>query len=260
MRNKKSLLYALFPMPFFLLLCFAAAFAQEDDSLYEEMLNDAEFQKFLKMFPQEETVAPVIPRDSVALPLYQRLRQRQAEENERNRDTIGYKLREYDFHIPYEQPLRPLSVGLKIDMRQGELRSTGDDFDLAIEGKGFFRVIDQETTQILYTRCGTFERDTEGFLALIQGERVFRLAPEISVPEECDSLRISEDGQVTGDGKVLGHLELVLFPNPRRLRPVDDRCFAETPLSGKPKTRGNTGKVRQGFLEESNATLKTIAK
>jgi len=254
--------------PFLFLLCFSTVSGQEilleDDHLYEEMMNDAEFQKFLRMtgqaFPFEEKAVPVFRGNSEALSLYLQLRRHQMEENERNRDTIGYKRWEYDFHFPRQPmmpgetpPLRLLSVGLKIDMRQGELRQTDENLDLAIEGSGFFRIIDRETAQILYTRCGSFERDTEGFLALIQGERVFRLAPEISVPEEFDSLRISEDGQVTGDDKVLGRLELILFPNPRRLRPVDDRCFAETPLSGKPKTKGNTGKIQQGFLEESNA-------
>jgi len=245
------------------LLCLSVVSAQEvmsdNEKIYTEMMEDAAFQKFLKItgeaFPTDGQTKPKAQTEPDPPSLYRRLKREQFAENKRNRNTIGYKRREYDFHIPYKQPQRALSVGLKIDMRQGELRKTGGDFDLAIEGNGFFRVVDQETSQILYTRCGSFERDEHGFLSLLQGERVFRLTPEISVPDEFDSFSISEDGQIRTTTET-GRLELTVFPNPKRLCPVDDRCFSETSLSGKPKTRfptqGTAGKIRQRFLEESN--------
>jgi len=270
MTNKETMPYAPCPMPFLVfILCCPLVSAQEtpadDDPLVVEMMNDKEFQKFLRTtgqaFPTLTVqTEPIVREKPDNLSLYRRLRQQQDEENERNRDTIGYKRREYDFHFP-KQSQRLLSVGVKIDMRQGVLRETGEEFDLGIEGNGFFQVIEQEEPrippEILYTRCGSFERDPEGFLSLIQGERVFRLTPQIFIPAEMDSLHVSEDGQIraiTGaDVQTIGRLELAVFPNPRRLCPVDDRCFSATPLSGKPKIQTTgTGKTRQRFLEEAN--------
>jgi len=280
MKNDKKNLYS---MPFIaLVLCFSMVAAQEtftgDDPIVAEMMNDKAFQRFLRttdeafppyLIPRDEKIEPVIHEESENLSLYRQLRRQQTEENERNRDTIGYKRREYDFHFPgVYRPTsqRPLSVGVKIDMRQGDLRETGEDFDLAVEGNGFFRVTDQEEVQkkpeILYTRSGSFERDAQGYLSLIQGERVFRLTPEILVPAEIDSFRVDEDGQIhvttetDNSEQKIGHLELAIFLNSKRLCPVDDRCFSETPFSGKPKIRrpaqGTAGKIRQRFLEESN--------
>ena len=267
MRNEKTMPYALCPMPLLaFLLCLSVVSAQEigldAEKSYAEMMEDAEFQKFLKIteeaFPQ--AAQPVLRGEPDAPSRFNEMRRQQMEENERNRDTIGYKRWEYDFYIPYNQPQRSWCFAVKIDVRQGKLRETGGEFDLAIEGNGFFRVVDLETAQILHTRCGTFERDEQGFLSLIQGWQVFRLTPEIAVPEELDSFQVGEDGQFrltteTGE-QTTGRLELAVFPNPKRLIPVDDRCFAETSLSGKPRirqpTQKNAGKIRQGFLEESN--------
>lgn len=51
-----------------------------------------------------------------------------------------------------------------LDTRQGELRSTGRDLDLAIDGKGFFVLLDGKDT--LYARTGSFEVDQDGFIVL----------------------------------------------------------------------------------------------
>ena len=274
MRNLTQNTYHLSLITYHLLLsvlCFSMVPAQEtfsdDDPGVAEMMNDKEFQKFLRstgqappvLTPQDDAAEPVRREESGKMSLYRQLRRRFDEENERNRDTIGYKRREYDIHFP-ASPQRPLSVAVKIDMRQGQLRNTGEEFDLAIEGNGFFQVVDQENGQVLYTRYGSFERDLDGFLSLLQGERAFRLTPPVAVPEEVGSFHVSEDGQIrttTESGeRTSGRLELAVFPNPKRLCPEDDRCFSATPLSGKPKTRhptqGTAGKIRQRSLEGSN--------
>ena len=49
-----------------------------------------------------------------------------------------------------------------INMKQGELRATGNDLDLAIDGSGFFVL--RKDNQTLYTRAGQFEFDESGFL------------------------------------------------------------------------------------------------
>lgn len=51
-----------------------------------------------------------------------------------------------------------------INFGQGELRQTDRDLDLAIDGSGFFVLLDG--SQTLYTRTGSFAVDDEGFIVL----------------------------------------------------------------------------------------------
>jgi flagellar hook protein FlgE len=51
-----------------------------------------------------------------------------------------------------------------INFNQGELRQTGRDLDLSIDGNGFFVLLDGENT--LYTRTGSFAVADDGFIVL----------------------------------------------------------------------------------------------
>jgi flagellar hook protein FlgE len=52
----------------------------------------------------------------------------------------------------------------RIDFKQGELRQTDRDLDLAIDGSGFLLLMRGE--EVLYTRTGSFEVDKNGFIVL----------------------------------------------------------------------------------------------
>jgi flagellar hook protein FlgE len=52
-----------------------------------------------------------------------------------------------------------------IDFRQGDLRQTGGDLDLAIQGRGMLVLLDGGRTY--YTRTGQFGIDTDGYVALL---------------------------------------------------------------------------------------------
>lgn len=52
----------------------------------------------------------------------------------------------------------------RIDFKQGELRQTDRDLDLAIDGSGFMVLLRGE--EVLYTRTGSFEVDKDGFIVL----------------------------------------------------------------------------------------------
>ncbi len=251
----------------------------DDSESIREMMNDKEFQKFLKKneqaFPspvmqQEDGVQRTESKEDEDR--YRQLRHYQRVVNRRNRNTVGYKRWEYDLYSPrspltpdFRQLRTPASVGIRVDMRPGKIRETDREFDCAIEGDGFFCVSDPETARILVTRCGSFERDSQGFLALIQGERAFRLTPEIPIPSDYRSLQVSEDGTVQlatendPTPQTVGKIELLYFANPQRLLPVDDRCFIPTSLSGPAKNRAlgekRPGKIKQFALEQSNVVV-----
>ncbi len=72
--------------------------------------------------------------------------------------AVGYSGRDQDrpqgSGVTYGQP--------QIDFRQGDLRQSQNDLDLAIQGGGFFAL--QDGTQTLYTRTGQFSIDKDGYI------------------------------------------------------------------------------------------------
>ena len=72
--------------------------------------------------------------------------------------------------------VRPITVAK--EWVQGNMRQTGNDLDLAIDGAGFFQVTRPDGT-IMYTRNGSFKRDNVGNLVTGDGDQ---LNPVITIP------------------------------------------------------------------------------
>ncbi|MEM5585020.1 MULTISPECIES: flagellar basal-body rod protein FlgG [unclassified Roseibium] len=141
---------------------------------------------------------------------------------------------------------------------QGSLNNTGNQFDVALDGRGWFEITgpDDET---LYSRAGSFNKNAEGRLVTIDG---YAVEPAILVPEDTIEVVINESGEVYAkvDGEIapreLGQLTLANFANDVGLEPVGGNLFRETeasgvPVAGVPGDPG-FGVVRQGYLESSN--------
>jgi flagellar basal-body rod protein FlgF/flagellar basal-body rod protein FlgG len=93
--------------------------------------------------------------------------------------------------------------GGRLDLGQGEIKSTGNPLDLALEGQGFFAI--QTTNGIRYTRDGAFSRSATGILQTAQGEPV--LDPnQKSITIPTGSIYVAPDGNIsvsTNDGSVI---------------------------------------------------------
>ncbi len=141
---------------------------------------------------------------------------------------------------------------------QGNMISTENPYDLAIQGKGFFRVL-LPSGEEAYTRAGVFSLSPEGQLVTQNG---FQLQPAITIPQDAIDVSISETGQVQvriagqTTPQVVGQIELATFFNEAGLEATGDNLFLETTASGPATTAnpGNTGvgTVLQGFVETSN--------
>ncbi len=159
----------------------------------------------------------------------------------------------------------PLQVGLGVrtgsttrSFGQGELTTTNNPLDVAIEGAGFFR-IQRPGGDFAYTRAGNFRVDATGRLVTQHGEIV---EPGITVPQDTTELTIRADGTVlvrtanATDTTEVGQLELHLFPNPSGLSSLGGNLYQETPASGeshrvRPGEQGG-GTLSQGYLEGAN--------
>ena len=141
---------------------------------------------------------------------------------------------------------------------QGSLTSTGNNFDLALTGNGWFQIegADGET---LYTRAGAFNTNADGDLVTADG---FSVQPAITIPDDAVEIVVNKTGQVFAriDGQVqmqdLGQLTLATFSNEAGLAPLGDNLFQETAASGAANVGvpGDPGfaTVEQGYLENSN--------
>ena len=141
---------------------------------------------------------------------------------------------------------------------QGNITNTGNALDLAIDGRGFFEVIQADGTSA-YTRDGSFQIDSEGRLVTSSG---FEVQPAINIPEDAQTITIARDGtvsvQVAGQAQpsVVGNMELTNFANPAGLQAIGNNLFEESAASGTPSTGtpgvDGLGSLNQGALETSN--------
>ena len=154
--------------------------------------------------------------------------------------------------------------GTQVDFSQGSLINTGQELDIAIEGKGFFQVQvenDRAPNGIAYTRAGNFTLNQDGELVLAN-DQGRRLEPNITIPDQVESISISADGRVlalvSGDSQAqeVGQIQLARFINPTGLKQIGENLYAETDASGTPTTSNPTenglGLLRQSFVEGSN--------
>ena len=150
------------------------------------------------------------------------------------------------------------TVGTQKIFTEGDLQVTDQAFDVAINGRGFFQIL-QPDGQMGYTRNGEFSIDSEGRIVTSEG---FPLQPEIVMPANVTNVTIGNDGTVTAivsddpNPVGLGTIELADFTNPQGLMAIGQNLFMETASSGAavitvPGT-DSTGFLKQGMLEGSN--------
>jgi len=197
-----------------------------------------------------------------------------------NMNTTGYNSRRAEFSdLLYQQVSRPgtinasdgtvlptgvqLGLGVRpaavsVYLTQGSLAATGNDLDLAIEGRGYLEVT-LPSGGTAYTRDGSLKRTGEGLIVTSEG---FAVAPEIVIPSDARSISINAAGEVYAyfddatEGQLLGQFDLAGFTNAKGLEALGGNLFGETEASGPAllSTPGldGLGSLRQGYLESSS--------
>jgi flagellar basal-body rod protein FlgF len=152
------------------------------------------------------------------------------------------------------QAIGNMGVGVMVDevatdQSTGIVRTTGNDFDLAMEGKGFFVV--QAPQGKRYTRNGSFAKSARGELVTSDGYQVLGdNGGPIIIGD--GKLTVGTDGRVSVDNKVVGKLQLADFANEATLKKEGASLFiAPDDRQAQPATGG----VRQGALEMANVNV-----
>ncbi|NJM11347.1 MAG: flagellar basal-body rod protein FlgG [Synechococcaceae cyanobacterium SM1_2_3] len=144
---------------------------------------------------------------------------------------------------------------------QGSIVQTGNNLDLAINGRGFFQITMPDGTAG-YTRDGSFQLNAEGQVVTSNG---YLLQPEIAIPTGAQSITVGRDGTVNVQiaGQVapqqVGQIQTTDFLNPAGLQAIGENLFLESAASGAAQT-GNPdadglGSLMQGALETSNVNV-----
>lgn len=200
-----------------------------------------------------------------------------------NVNTNSYKKSRADFQdLMYQAVVEPgaptsattsspsgIQIGLGVKtaavqkvFEQGDLTSTSNQLDVAIEGDGFFQVTMPGDGTLAYTRGGAFQLDQNGQMVTADG---YVVSPGITIPTDALSVTVAQDGtvSVTTPGNTtptsVGQISGYRFPNNAGLRAIGRNLYQETVSSGT-ATNGNFsengfGRLSQGFLESSNVSV-----
>jgi flagellar basal-body rod protein FlgG len=146
-------------------------------------------------------------------------------------------------------------------MTQGNLTTTSNPLDLAIQGRGFFQILQPDGT-FAYTRAGSFQLSPTGQIVTADG---FVVQPAITLPQNTLAVSVNQNGQVQAQiagqllPQIVGQFQLANFPNEAGLEAMGNNLFMETMASGAP-TIGipglvGFGTINQGALETSNIDI-----
>jgi flagellar basal-body rod protein FlgG len=206
-----------------------------------------------------------------------------------NSQTIGYKRRLVSFESGgdsakaapstaslsrLQRPEATVDFGVRVgtvmfDMTPGKLRRTDRPLDLAIEGEGFFQLESPQgglKAQTRYTRCGRFTTDAAGKIVLRTSRGDWLLMPSITIPPGSTGIEICADGLVRSWNarnhvlEQLGWIQTACIPSSDSLEVLEGSIFAAPKVRkvvaiGTPGLEDH-GRLRAGFLEESNVDLK----
>ena len=168
-----------------------------------------------------------------------------------NAGAVGFKRKSvvtHSFQNALNRHMQPqISSHETTDYSQGSLRSTEGEYDLALQGSGFFAVDTQQGE--VYTRNGAFHVDSKGVLQTREGDPVAWESARGTVDPQGKVPSIDAQGNVRQEDKVIGRLKLVDFAKPEQLT-VDRMGNLRAPADA--LRQAPIGQVRQGYLEVSN--------
>ena len=153
---------------------------------------------------------------------------------------------------------------IAVDYSQGSFESTGNTFDLAIAGEGFFAI--QTPQGIRYTRNGAFFKNQNGVLQDIRGYNLLDTRGNaITIPADAanSSITVGGDGSIFINRQALStvdennnatpvQIQIVQFDDRLAVQKQGDNLFYAV---NNAQPQPATGEVMQGMLEKSNVEI-----
>lgn len=158
-----------------------------------------------------------------------------------------------------DRPVGKVNLGVKIgenytDYSQGSFKETGNSFDLALAGDGFFEISFTNkagVSSIKYTRDGSFTLNKDGYLVTKDGDFVQGQNGDIRLSTRAE-IQIGSQGDIYEDGTLVDSLALLDFEDYDYLQKYGENMYQEV---GGATPKEATATVTQGFLEASNVNV-----
>ncbi len=174
-------------------------------------------------------------------------------------DVLTLKIRDESENFT-DKKIGKMTLGVKLgeiytDYTQGSLRETGNTFDLAIEGSGFFKmeVTDRDgNVKERYTRAGQFLMDKEGYIVDVNGNHLMSEGGNLQVPTNASQIVIDLEGNVFADGAQVDKLVVTDFEDYDYLKKFGETMYEAVDGSVEKDT---TAGIRQGYTEQSNVNV-----
>ena len=172
----------------------------------------------------------------------QQLRFETIANNMANSNTNGFKK---DL-ISFAEALETQSNS-STDFSQGPIKFTGNEFDVALSSKGFFKI--GTSNGLRYTRDGAFSTNAQGVLITGSGDTV--LGENGSITVEGGEVYIGRDGQVLVNNESVDKILVVDFDEPQLLRKEGGSYYS---YQGESKGISSVpdAEIQHKYLESSN--------
>lgn len=166
-------------------------------------------------------------------------------------ETVGYM----------NQNIGKMSLGVKIgetyrSWDQGSLKNTESSYDFALAGDGFFSISFTNKageTSTLYTRDGSFQMNSEGYLVTKDGDYVLGESGDpIVLPTDISKLTVDSTGRIYADGQYVDTFGIVDFEDYNYIEAYGENLYRAVDGA---TFKDSTASVNQGYLETSNINV-----
>jgi flagellar hook protein FlgE len=176
-----------------------------------------------------------------------------------NANTVGYKAGEYVFADQFVKAINPAdqarvgmgtqSLGVRRPMLQGTITNSANPLDLAISGKGMFRLLQGSGTSgsvdpsaVYYSRNGQFNVDKEGYIVNENGMYLTGYQPSLDGNEISDDLIKNHgllrmpDSNLPGNQTTSSHISALLDSKTQAFTKTANVAFDPTQATYNNKT------------------------
>ncbi len=177
---------------------------------------------------------------------------------------LSYKIKDTSEAPNIARRMGTVNLGVKIgenytDYTQGSFRITGNTYDLALAGEGFFTV--QFTnkageTSTKYTRDGSFTLNRQGYLVTADDDYVMGMTGRIRL-DPLSEATIDETGTIYQNGAAVATLRITDFEDYDYLEKYGENYYQPIRDAAGRTTRNfiSDAAVKSGYLEMANVQV-----
>ena len=176
-------------------------------------------------------------------------------------EVMAVKIKDVSENPNTPKRLGNMSLGVKIgetytDFSQGSLRDTGNTYDIAIGGSGFFNIEFTNKageTSTKYTRDGGFTITKDGYLVTKDGDYVLGENGRIQLSTTAGTTVFDRSGNIFQDNRLVASLKITDFEDTNYLTHYGETMWDAK--EGAVQQDAEDAQIYQGYLEMSNASV-----